>query len=535
MKKKLLVILVVLLSLLVSLVPGSAQDAPIVIDIFGPQNPDQDMETNTFSLQLEEMFNVDFDWTVTTYDATSAVEQRNLALASGDYPAVFMLIPWVDQFSQVDLLKYGQQGVILPLNDLIAEHAPNIQDALDTYPDFKAMATAPDGTIWGLPQLIQCYHCSYAQKMWVNSRWLDELGLEMPTTPEEFRDMLIAFQENDMNGNGVADEVLGGAIMDYGTRPLPFLMNGFAYDDDRTYLILNDGVVDTVANKPEWREGLEFIKSLYEAGLMDPAAFTNNADAYSAFGNNAAAQMLGAAPGMHPWIFVNCGDTADPAYCGDYDPLPPLQGPHSDYATYLSPLAPGATFVLTNKASEEVQIGAIQIMDYLFTLEGMLAGHYGVEGNNWRQPEEGDVAINRDAEPLYVTLSPDPATPNNFWGAGAQYFHPKWVRDGWVQSEEIYTQAGYERRLQEATDLYAGKESPNLFPFWAVWPDPALADELALLTQNITDYIESSALAFVTGSMSLENDWDAYVEGLNNLGLERYLEINQQQYDGSMN
>jgi putative aldouronate transport system substrate-binding protein len=533
-KKLLLLTIFMIMSLLMVAGPAPAQSEPTVIKIFAPQGAEQDLATNAFSLAMEEMFNVKFEWTTTTFDATSAAEKRNLALASGDYPEVFMLIPWVDQFTQVDLLKYGQQGVLLPLNDLIEQHAPNIQAALDEYPDLRAMAVSPDGTIWGIPQMVQCYHCSYANKMWINRRWLEELGIPMPTTTEEFRDMLAAFRENDANGNGAADEVLAGAIMDYGTRPIPFLMNGFIYDDDRTYLILNEGTVDTVANKQEWRDGLAYVKSLYDEGLIDPATFTNNADAYSAFGNNATAQMLGAAAGMHPWIFVNCGDAADPSYCADYDPLPPLQGPNSAYATYLSPMLAGATFALTNKASEDVQVAAIKILDYLFTVDGMLNGHYGVEGVNWRRPEEGEIAINEDAEPLFVTLNPDPPAPNNAWGAAAQYFHPKWVRDGWVQSEEIYTQAGYERRLQVATDLYAGKESPDLYPFWQVWPDPALADELALLKQNITDYIQTSALAFVTGSMSLETDWDAYVQGLEGLGLARYLEINQQQYDASM-
>jgi putative aldouronate transport system substrate-binding protein len=534
-KRMLLIAMLLILSLMLVAGPATTQSEPTVIQIFSPQGAEADLATNAFTLMAEEMFNIKFEWTVTTYDATSAAEVRNLSLASGDYPEVFMLIPWVDQFSQVELLRYGQQGVLLPLNDLIEQHAPNIKAALEEYPDFRAMATAPDGTIWGLPQLVQCYHCSYANKMWVNRRWLEELGIPMPTTTEEFRDMLVAFREGDANGNGVADEVLGGAIMDYGTRPIPFLMNGFIYTDDRTYLILNDGMVDTVANKPEWKEGLAYIKSLYDEGLIDPATFTNNADAYSAFGNNASAKMLGAAAGMHPWIFVDCGDAAAPSYCVDYDPLPPLQGPNAAYATYLSPVLAGATFALTNKASEEVQIAAIKLVDYMFTVEGMLNAHYGVEGVNWRDPVEGEIANNRDVEPLFTTLNPDPATPNNAWGAAAQYFHPKWVRDGWVTADEIYTQAGYERRLQEATDLYAGKESPDLFPFWQVWPDPTLADELSLLTQNITDYIETSALGFVTGSMNLETDWDAYVQGLEGLGLARYLEINQQQYDASMN
>jgi hypothetical protein len=53
------------------------------------------------------------------------------------------------------------------------------------------------------------------------------------------------------------------------------------------------------------------------------------------------------------------------------------------------------------------------------------------------------------------------------------------------------------------------------------------------LKQNITDYINTNTLAFITGGQNLETDWDAYVQGLNDLGLARYLEINQQQYDAS--
>jgi putative aldouronate transport system substrate-binding protein len=76
-------------------------------------------------------------------------------------------------------------------------------------------------------------------------------------------------------------------------------------------------------------------------------------------------------------------------------------------------------------------------------------------------------------------------------------------------------------------------ESKDLYPFWLVWPDPTVADEQALLKQNITDYINSNALAFVTGSKSLDKDWDAYVKGLDDLKLARYLELNQKEYDAS--
>lgn len=114
------------------------------------------------------------------------------------------------------------------------------------------MNTAPDGKIYGLTGLNECFHCSYPNKMWVNTKWLDQLNMKVPATTEEFKEMLKAFKTKDPNGNGKADEVpLSGSTENFGVHIIPYLMNGFIYDDDRNYLILNQGKVEMAANKPE--------------------------------------------------------------------------------------------------------------------------------------------------------------------------------------------------------------------------------------------------------------------------------------------
>src|SRR5690606_36381951 len=125
----------------------------VTIRVFSPQNTDSDQATNSFTLEAEKQFNIKFEWQTTTFDATSAKEQRQISLASGDYPDLYLLIPWVDLFSQAELLRYGQQGVILPLNDLLKEHAPNVMAAMEENACFRAIATAPDGNIYGIPQI----------------------------------------------------------------------------------------------------------------------------------------------------------------------------------------------------------------------------------------------------------------------------------------------------------------------------------------------------------------------------------------------
>ncbi|MGG4129025.1 ABC transporter substrate-binding protein [Paenibacillus illinoisensis] len=511
---------------------GPSSGDNVTINVFAHQSSDTNLQTNKFTKKMEEKFNVKINWTTVPFDG--AAEKRQISLASGDYPDLYLLIPWVDRFSQTDLLKFGQQGVIVPLNELIEQYAPNIKKVLDSSEYYKAMNTAPDGNIYGLTGLNECFHCSYPNKMWMNTKWLEQLGLSEPTTTEEFKEVLKAFKTKDPNGNGKADEVpLSGSIENFGVHIIPYLMNGFIYDDDRTYLIAKDGRVDTVANKPEWKEGLAYIKSLYDEGLIDPGAFTQNVGAFKKIGDNADAQLLGAGAAMHPSLFVNTAEGAP--YGKDYNPIPPLKGPHANYATYNYPIDPGASFVLTNKASEETQIAAIKMLDYLYTQEGAMSAYLGEEGTSWRKPEEGDVALNDQVDPLYkaIPLPTGEEPRNDSWGALSQYNHHRAYRDAEVQGKDIYAGDGYERRLYEATLLMEGKEPKEVFPHWALWVDPANADETSMMQTNLKDYIDQNALQFITGAKSLEKDWDDYVKGLEGLNIQRYLEIMQAAYDSS--
>ncbi|WP_138755636.1 extracellular solute-binding protein [Paenibacillus sinopodophylli] len=507
--------------------------APVEVTLFAVQEPNIDLATNKFTKFVEEKFNIKLKFETTPPDG--AKEKRQISLASGDYPDAYMLPGYVDQFTQADVVKYGKQGVLVPLNDLIDKYAPNIKAAMEKDSDLKAFNTAPDGNIYGLVAYSQCFHCSYPNKMWINTKWLDKLQLEMPKTPEEFKAVLSAFKTKDPNGNGVADEVpLSGSIEDFGVRVIPFLMNGFVYDDDRNYLNLNGGKVESAALKPEWKEGLTYIKSLYDEGLIDPGAFAQNSEAFKKIGENGDAQILGAGAGMHPAIFVNI-DVGN-KNSADYNPVPPLTGPHGSFATHDGGgVAPGAKFVITNKASEEQQIALIKLVDYMFTEEGQTNSASGMEGIDWRKPKEGEVALGEGVEPKVATIpAVEGEAPRNAgWSGTAHFYMPREYRDSWVQGTDIYDSANYERRLYQATLQYQGHEPKELFPLWAIWIDNAEVDEASILQTNIKSYIEQNALQFITGNKSLEKDWDSYVKGLKDLKIDRYLEILQKAYDQS--
>ncbi|MEV0794821.1 ABC transporter substrate-binding protein [Kribbella sp. NPDC050459] len=517
--------------------PTVTGNPAVTLDVFAPQAADWNLATNDFTKVVKDKFNLSIKWQTTTFDGGPAKEKRQISLASGDYPDLYLLIPWVDQFSQADLLKLSNQGVIVPLNQLIDQYAPNIKKALDATPEWKAMATAPDGKIYGMPQWVDCFHCTYQAKLWMNSAWLKKLGLEQPKTTEDMRKVLQAFKTQDPNGNGKADEIPVSA--DVRDVLIPYFMNAFIYDpqgtsgNNNSTLVLNDGKVDIQANKDGWREGLRYINSLYKEGLIDKGAFTQNPDALSQQGNKAGTVVLGAATVLHPGIFVNTG-SAD-GRDKQYDAVPPLTGPQgANFTGYNFPSAPGATFVLTNKATPEEQIQAIKLLDYMFTEQGEINAFWGTEGKTWMKPEAGDVALDKSLKPVYKQIPQKPGSkpPNSGWQALAQYNNTAQYRNSEAIGTDIYSQAGYERRLFEATKLYAGKEDKSkVYPYWKVWIEPTLANEMATLQTNIDNYVQQNALQFVTGSKNLDTDWDSYVKGLDSLGLKRYLEIQQTAYD----
>lgn len=503
---------------------------------FGPQGDNGSLEDNEFTKLLEKKFEIDFDWQTTTYDGSVAGEKRQVSLASGDYPDAYFLVPWVDAFSRSEILKYGQQGVLVPLEDLIDEHAPNLKERFEEKPEWEESVTAPDGHIYAITQWTECYHCSYPAKLWMNTTWLDALGLEQPTTTEELREVLRAFKNDDPNGNGAADEV---ALSGSASEPvINYFMNAFAYapygsPSSPPPMVLDGDKVAISATSDGWRAGLEYIASLAGEGLIDTAAFTQNGEALRALGDNAGAEILGSAAVLHPYEIV----TADSPDGRDthYDAVPPVKGPDgTQFATFRSPVSPLGMFALTNKSTEEERIQAIKVIDYLVTEEGDRLGAMGPEGEAWVPAVEGDVALDPELDSSFKPLTYD-ETSNASWRSMGQYWDSLEYRNSQVVPEDVYSPDGYERRLLNATKEYepfAPGES-LVFPSEKLWPDPDTSAELAELQTNIATYITQAQAEFVTGQRDVNDDaiWQSYIDDLNGLGLDRYLELQQNLYD----
>lgn len=508
---------------------GESSGAPVVLSVFAVPPADvEDLKTNTFTAYLEKKLHIKFEFDI----ANSVVrkERKQMAFASGDYPDVFL----GGELTPDEQVKYGMAGVLRPLGDLIDQYGDNIKRKLTESPELRKAITAPDGNIYALPSVNECFHCWYAQKLWVNTDWLNKLNLSPPATTEQFYEMLKAFKTKDPNGNGIADEIpLTGATDSWHSKITGFLMSAFIYNTDDNYLYVVDGKVGLSAVQPQWKEGLTYIRKLYKEGLIDPSAFTQTIDGLVQLATQDGDIVLGSATLGH--IRMAFG-SLDNERNKQYDTIPPLIGPNGYQAAGYFKTFYSGQFAITDKASESQAVAAIQLADYLYSEEAAVLNEFGPEGLWWRRGLPGEV--DEHGRPAKYTINPEyftRTTQNENWSQMGISYRDRDLRESWAVPSDPYSQEGYEHRLyKETIKNYAGKEPEEVYPA-NLYVDPAIAFEAARLRVQINEYVESNMVQFITGTKSIEEEWDQYLEGFKGLKLERYLDFYQKAYDNYRN
>mgnify|MGYP005786417877 CR=1 FL=1 len=497
------------------------------MDVFISHNTDVlDLETNSATLAMEELTNVHLDMTVATGD--SYTEKLNLLLNSGDYPGVIMSAG----FSNADLVKYGTtEQIFIPLNDLIDTHCVTIQERWAEHPSWQTDMTTPDGNIYGIPSADSAIvgHGAVGYKLWINTTWLDTLGLDMPETTDEFKEVLTAFKNNDPNGNGQADEIpLTGATGTWAADPYLNLLNAFGYYNENL-LMLKDGVFTGIANQDYIQEGLRYINELYVEGLLDPAAFTQNEQQMSAIGNNAGDAIMGAVTCGHIGMAVSPNDIERSKM---YECMLPLEGPNGyrgiPFTEELQ--LSGAAWVITD-ACEDPEI-AIKWADALCREDMTVAAQVGVKGEQWDDADPDTFGMDGEtpATRKYLEYNTSGEGAQNYkWGWAQRLLESNWKNTFQVVGD-IRDTANYEAFLyQETEKLRPYAADVDQIP--AFYLDEDQSARMSQLSTPLTDYVKSSFVEFITGRKDIDADWQEYVDGLENLNYTEYIQLYQDAYD----
>ncbi|MCU9612580.1 extracellular solute-binding protein [Caldibacillus lycopersici] len=456
-----------------------------------------------FVEETEKEVGISIDWDV--YLNSEWGDKKSVLMVGGDLPDAF----W-GSITLTDADIAQNQGVFIPLEDLIEENMPNLMKAFEEDPTLRAIVTSPDGHIYSLPKKLPLRPLT-GNQLFINQKWLDNLGLAMPETYEEFYDVLKAFKEQDANGNGDPnDEIPYGAgnANNVFSFILPFgLTRG---SDKQGYMALKDGKPTFLATEEAYREGIEWMHEAYVDGLIDQELFTEDTSMSDAKRKNEDVSLVGVAVG---W-------TADATFGpnqDEYVALPPLTGPDgqkyviSDAETYSR-----NELMITTAAEDPAKI--LQFADKFYTEDASIQTFYGSFG----------VGVEKNDDGTYTVLdAPEGESADTFaWVNSFRDFGPKYVSEGFNDKVTLPTDSGdgLKLALDKEINMYVRDQYPSVnFTVEEL-------QRLNTLKVDIENYVYSMQAKWVVEGGATE-EWDDYLDQLNQMGFEEYMEIQQSAFD----
>ncbi len=231
----------------------------------------------------EEATGIHVEWI--ELDQTSANEKIAAMLMGDDQPDAYLgCLDQTTLSNNMDLFyDLSEEG-------LLEKWAPDVVEDYNAE-DLWSTITWGDGSILGLitGNTIAAAESWGASILSVNQEWLDKLGLPVPTTADELYNTLVAFRDNDMDGDGDASNEIpmtfcsGNWEGDIMLHANAFGIGGnYTWQPQDAYKNIENGQVVSTVDTDNFRAFLEFYHKLAEEGLLDLEGFSQTADQYSA-------------------------------------------------------------------------------------------------------------------------------------------------------------------------------------------------------------------------------------------------------------
>ncbi|MBQ7838971.1 MAG: hypothetical protein IJ390_00550 [Lachnospiraceae bacterium] len=354
--------------------------------------------------------------------------------------------------------------------------------------------------------------------------WLQKLGLEMPTTTEELYQTLLAFQEQDANGNGQADEVItlnynsfyNGIAQMYGLGTSSYFL------DSETGKITSPWYQDGI------KDYITFMNRLFKAGLLDTSGQAkekqaeNKISMVSTYWIGYSSEAAVTVPeGEQRAQFVGL-------VCDPENGCTPLVNSQSAVQknTY--------DFAFTSNVDKEA---AGRLLDYLTSEEYATLTEFGIEGYSYEVVDgvkqrftDSDISECQIRVALWVNdcIFPRAETVDRAQELVTATEMGKSM--GWPE-EGFAAKADPVREVYENPDKYklAVKSTELEVAVATVEETERIAD----LKTDFDTYSEELLTKLIMGDASLDN-WDTYIAEMKELGLDELIEITQARYDRTL-
>lgn len=474
-----------------------------------------DME---FFKALEAATNVHIEFEC--FPASSYNDQKNIMLSTNDYPDAFF---GYMTLSMAELNDYGPKGVFIPVDDLIDQYCPNYKKVLEKFPNMDGMTTAlSDGRKYSWGTVNEAPARDYPDNLYINKTWLDNLNLEVPTTLEEYYDVLKAFKEQDADGDGdptneipytfLAIHHINGYGSFFGAYGRAEAFNGAG--GTLNHFVVEDGKVIYEPITEEWKTAVKELGKFVQDGLWDKEGFVQDADMYSA---KLTAGNVGSA---YTWAASSFGDE----YQDQYIAIAPLKATANSEApkvhkrqNHISFQSTG--FSITNKC-EHPEILA-QWVDLFYDETMTILSQYGpacvknIDGNGVFTFDETPAADGTNFQTVSSHESPCDGSPKCM------------TND--MRLNKIIIESSTDTKPLVIGEFYVNAPASVTLPAMQYTDEESqLINDYGIPIQN---YVEENLANWMLGVNDIDADWDAYMKQLETLKIQEYIDTMQAAYD----
>ena len=479
----------------------------------------EDFDKNLYKLWLEEQTGLTIE--MTWLPAGEAEQTVKLALSTVEgLPDAYIGFGNHEIFRNPNIQMYGEQGVIIPLTELIETYGVNTKRLFAELPEhnIEALMTSADGNIYFMPGFSSSVITQHRQIMWVNKGWLDELRLRPPSTTDEFRDMLRAFKEKYPESIPMA-----GIEATYGKQAYDFLFNAFIYNDaNNSRLLLENGAIGFAPVRDEWRDALTYMRGLYDEGLYSPFSFTQDDQQFRQMANDQS-DILGAflSPGITLTVYQN-----SPVMMERYTGIGPLTGPDGvKLSTVFTPI-PRPNGVITSACRHPEEV--LKLFDLMLSEEACLMGRYGEKGVDWDFAGADDISIY--GTPATVSIINQLwNTPQNKHLAQICPYVSRPKYSGGVTWDGNITDGEY---INAQAAMLHRDFAPEEY-ITALIYTPEEEARVRQIRADLEAHVKRTVIDFITGKRDVRDDgeWETYLSEYMDLGLAEFLKTAQAVWD----
>ena len=439
-------------------------------------------------------------------------EQFNVMVASGSYPD---LIGWGLNFANGDDAEVDED-VILDLTEDIAQYAPNYYNLLSTDDELLKTAVSSSGYITAFYGLTTEDGLA-KEGLAIRTDELQKLGLEKPYTIDDYENVLAAFKDDGLKQpmmmlapGAIQDNWLSGAF-DVAAFCNSFPMSvvpTYVQDGEIKFGPIEDGFKDYITLMHEWYE-----KGYIEADFISDNSNWNSPDYANAITNGEAGIFYcdwGNLGG-----YIEASEIDGFALEATYD-MHASEDSINHFGTFITKSASNGFRITTN--CENVEL-ACQWGDWWYSEEGSLLANYGVEG-------EGFEYV--DGVPTFTSLVTDS-------DLGMRDALLVYASNGTINCviDNNAVASGYSEVDKAAPEIWAkGMDDEYVIPTsMSLSADDST--EAANIYSDIQTLCMESIAKFITGDKSLD-EFDDFVQQIEDMGIQDYLDIYQECYDDYM-